>query len=53
MIVVKRSRESLILRVAIMPGIAQAKLDNNGIKERPLKPALNINLSSKNAARGK
>ena len=52
-IVVKRSRGSAILRVAIMPGTAQAKLDSNGIKARPLKPALNISLSSKNAARGK
>src|SRR5690606_15049716 len=52
-IVVKRSRGSLILRVAIIPGTAHAKLDSNGINARPLKPALNISLSSKNAARGK
>ncbi len=51
--VVKRSRGSLILRVAIIPGTAQAKLESKGIKARPLKPAWNINLSSKNAARGK
>ena len=51
--VTRRSRGSLILRVAITPGTAQAKLDNNGIKARPLRPALNINLSSKKAARGK
>ena len=36
-----------------MPGTAQAKLDNKGIKARPLKPALNINLSNRKAARGK
>ena len=52
-IVVKRSRGSLILRVAIIPGTAQAKLDSNGINARPLKPALNMSLSSKNAARGR
>ena len=52
-IVVKRSRGSLMLRVAIIPGTAQAKLDSKGINERPLKPALNMSLSSRNAARGK
>jgi hypothetical protein len=46
-IVVKRSRGSLMVRDAMMPGIAQAKLDNNGIKARPERPALNISLSSK------
>ena len=52
-IVVKRSRGSLIVRDAIIPGIAHAKLESNGINARPDKPDLYISLSSKNAARGK
>src|SRR5690606_14769864 len=52
-IVVRRSRGSLIVREAIIPGTAQAKLDNRGMKARPERPALNINLSSRKAARGK
>ena len=52
-IVAKRSLSELILRVAIIPGMAQAKLESSGINERPLKPALDISLSNKKAALGK
>ena len=38
MMVVSRSRELLIMRVAMMPGTAQAKLDSSGMKERPDRP---------------
>ena len=38
MIVARRSRGSWIERVAMIPGIAQAKLDSSGMKERPDKP---------------
>ena len=41
-----------MVRVAMMPGMAQAKLDSRGMKARPDKPTLPINRSSKNAARG-
>jgi len=33
--VVRRSRRLSITRVAMMPGIAQAKLDSSGMKARP------------------
>ena len=51
--VVRRSRGSAMLRVAMMPGMAQAKLDSSGMKARPVRPALNISRSSRNAARGR
>ena len=42
-----------MVRVAMIPGIAQAKLDNKGMKARPDNPTLPINRSSRNAARGR
>ena len=53
MIVAKRSRGFWMVRVAMMPGIAQAKLDSKGMKARPDKPTLPMTRSSKNAARGR
>ncbi|MNV86075.1 hypothetical protein D3C71_1800790 [compost metagenome] len=53
MMVTSRSRQSVMDRVAITPGTAQAKLDNSGIKDRPDKPTVPITRSSKNAARGR
>src|SRR5512133_3818544 len=38
MIVVNRSRRLSMLRVAMMPGIAQANDDNSGMNERPESP---------------
>ena len=38
-IVARRSRGSWMERVAMMPGIAQAKLDSSGMNERPDRPA--------------
>ncbi|MCY1350548.1 hypothetical protein D9M69_367840 [compost metagenome] len=51
--VVRRSRGSWMVRVAMMPGIAQAKLDSSGMNERPDSPAPIISRSSRNAARGR
>jgi len=42
-----------MLRVPMMPGIAQAKLDSNGMNERPVNPTDIIMRSSRNAARGR
>ena len=53
MIVTSRSRGLAIVRAAMMPGIAQAKLDRRGMNERPLRPTLPISRSSRNAARGR
>ena len=53
MMVTQRSRALLIERAAMMPGIAQAKLDNSGMNERPDRPTDAITRSSRNAARGK
>ena len=39
--------------VAIMPGMAQAKLESKGKNERPLKPTEIMILSRRKAARGK
>ena len=50
-IVVKRSRSPSMVRAAIIPGIAQAKLESNGIKALPLSPTLAISVSIKKAAR--
>lgn len=52
-IVTRRSRGFWMVRAAMMPGMAQAKLDSSGMKDRPLSPASAINLSSRNAARGR
>ncbi len=38
MIVAMRSRRFGIVRVAMMPGIAQAKLDSSGMNARPERP---------------
>ncbi|CAM5502828.1 hypothetical protein RLIN73S_06181 [Rhodanobacter lindaniclasticus] len=51
--VVRRSRGSVMLRVPMMPGIAQAKLDSSGMNERPVNPTDSISRSSRNAARGR
>lgn len=53
MMVASRSRGSWMLRVDMMPGTAQAKLDSNGMNERPDKPAADIMRSSRKAARGR
>ena len=42
MIVASRSRQFGMVRVAMMPGIAQAKLDSSGMKARPDRPTLPI-----------
>ena len=51
MIVANRSRRLSIVRVAIIPGIAHAKLDINGKNAFPCKPTRDISLSIRNAAR--
>ena len=38
MMVVRRSRQFGIVRVAMMPGMAQAKLDSSGMNARPDRP---------------
>jgi hypothetical protein len=53
MMVARRSRGFWIVRVAMMPGIAQAKLDSSGMKARPDRPTLPIRRSSRKAARGR
>ena len=53
MIVASRSRRFGMVRVAMMPGTAQAKLDKSGMKERPDRPTLPITRSSRKAARGR
>ena len=42
-----------MVRVAMMPGTAQAKLESSGMKARPDRPTLPIRLSSRKAARGR
>ena len=42
-----------MVRVAMMPGTAQAKLDSSGMKARPERPTLPISRSSRKAARGR
>ncbi|MNN50429.1 hypothetical protein D3C81_1650150 [compost metagenome] len=49
--VVRRSRFASITRVAMMPGMAQAKLDSRGMKARPCSPAPPMILSIRKAAR--
>ena len=51
MMVVKRSRRLSMLRVAMMPGMAQAKDESSGMNERPDSPTLAITRSMMNAAR--
>ena len=53
MMVTSRSRGLAMLRVAMMPGMAQAKLDSSGMNERPDSPTPPMMRSSKKAARGK
>ena len=53
MMVARRSFQLAIVRVAMTPGMAQAKLESSGIKARPDKPTLPIRLSSRKAARGR
>ena len=52
-IVTMRSRGFEIVRAAMIPGIAQAKLESSGMKERPERPTAPISRSSRNAARGR
>ena len=49
--VTMRSFTLSIVRVAIMPGTAQAKDDISGKKDLPLRPIVDIILSTTNAAR--
>ena len=51
MMVVNRSRRLSMLRVAMMPGIAQANDDISGMNERPDRPTLPMTRSMMNAAR--
>jgi hypothetical protein len=53
MMVTRRSRGLPMVRAAMMPGMAQAKLDSSGMNERPLRPTPPISRSSKKAARGR
>ena len=53
MIVASRSFQWAMVRVAMIPGMAQAKLDSSGMKARPERPTLPIRLSSRKAARGR
>ena len=50
--VASRSRQLVIVRAAMMPGMAQAKLDNSGMNERPERPTVPIRRSSRKAAPG-
>ena len=52
-IVTTRSRGLAMVRVAMMPGMAQAKLDSSGMNERPDSPTPPIRRSSRKAARGR
>ena len=53
MIVAMRSRRFGIVRVAMMPGTAQAKLESSGMNARPDSPTLPMSRSSRYAARGR
>jgi hypothetical protein len=53
MIVAMRSRRFGIVRVAMMPGTAHAKLESSGMNARPDSPTEPINRSSRYAARGR
>ena len=49
----QRSRQWVMVRVAMMPGTAHAKLDSSGMNDRPDKPTVPITRSSRKAARGR
>ena len=49
--VAKRARRSSMVRVAIMPGTAQAKLDSRGMKAVPESPTRVSSRSINSAAR--
>ena len=51
MIVASLSFQLSIVRVAMMPGIAQAKEDSSGMNDLPCRPTLVITRSMMNAAR--
>jgi hypothetical protein len=53
MMVTSRSRQWVMVRVAMMPGMAQAKLDSSGMNERPDSPTVPMTRSSRKAARGR
>ena len=53
MMVASRSRQFGMVRAAMMPGMAQAKLESSGMKARPESPTLPITVSSRKAARGR
>ena len=53
MMVASRSRFDGMVRAAMMPGIAHAKLDNSGMNARPERPTLPMRRSSIYAARGR
>ena len=53
MMVPSRSRGLAMVRAAMMPGIAQAKLESSGMNERPESPTPPMSRSSRNAARGR
>ena len=49
----QRSRQWLMVRVAMMPGTAQAKLESSGMKDRPDRPTVPMRRSMRKAARGR
>ena len=51
--VTSRSRGLAMVRAAMMPGMAQAKLDSSGMNDRPDSPTLPMMRSSRKAARGR
>ena len=53
MIVARRSRGEGMVRAAMIPGMAHAKLDSSGMKARPDSPTFPMMRSSRNAARGR
>ena len=53
MMVTSRSRQCVMVRAAMMPGMAQAKLDSSGMNERPDSPTVPMSRSSRKAARGR
>ena len=53
MMVARRSREEGMVRAAMMPGMAHAKLESSGMKARPDSPTLPMSRSSMKAARGR
>ena len=53
MIVASRSRQLVMVRAAMIPGTAHAKLDSSGMNDRPDRPTVPIKRSSRKAARGR